>query len=411
MAFKRKKKIGRPKITRGRSNMVNTDYMGSDVYYHSLNPRLTWHVKGADRSPWPKTVIGRRSSVCIMILIVLILCVCWWLIAGCLFYVRSDFVKHENKKKNGFKKMNFKVCEESFQDNRSYIQDKRREDWNDLPMIYFSTSTYPWADQMPKLLKLGYTLQHVPRLHWMVTDFNPTCNEYLSALLQKFHIPFTHLSNRLPDVFYNAKFEPQGFEDKEAGIKWLRTRNITTGILYFGNDDNTYDLKLFQEIRSTSLVSMFPVVLTNQNGISGPLVREGKIVGFLTPREDGRRWPVDMAGYALNLSYMPKYLNAGNMPDYEEEDYLLRCLPLYMDVIEPKGNNCTEILAWHTRVRRHRDSFLIRFDYEYLDNRSNLGSLFKSLYQMGIVELSNHERKQIMVGQNGEPIPLSYLLA
>uniref|UniRef100_A0A1A9ULU4 Galactosylgalactosylxylosylprotein 3-beta-glucuronosyltransferase n=1 Tax=Glossina austeni TaxID=7395 RepID=A0A1A9ULU4_GLOAU len=413
MAFKRKKKYGRPKIIGRRCNVVNMDCMDNHIYYHALNPRLTWHSKRLDRSPWLKTEMGRRSLVGIMILIAMILCVSWWIIAGFLSDGRSDFVKHYAKKKNGFKKIDFKVCEENFQDKRSYIEDKRQEDWNDLPIIYFITSTYPWREQMPKLLKLGYTLQHVPRLHWIVTDFYPTCNQYLSAFLYKFHIPFTHLSNHLLDGVYEDfdKFEPQGFEEKEAGIEWLRTHNITSGILYFGNDDNAYDLKLFQEIRSTRLVSMFPVGRTmDANGISGPLVREGKIVGFLTPRENGRRWPVDMAGFALNLSYMPKYLNAGTMPDYEEEDYLLRCLALNMDVIEPKGNNCTEILAWRTRSRRHRDSLFIRSDYEYLDNRTNLGSLFKSLHEMGIVELSDHKGIQIMVGENGEASPLSHLL-
>uniref|UniRef100_A0A1B0ABJ1 Galactosylgalactosylxylosylprotein 3-beta-glucuronosyltransferase n=1 Tax=Glossina pallidipes TaxID=7398 RepID=A0A1B0ABJ1_GLOPL len=402
MAFKRKKKFRRSKIIGRRRNVVNMDYMNHDIYYHSLNPRLRWHGKRLDRSPWPKTVLRRRF---IIILIVLVLCVSWRIIGG-----RSDFVKHYVKKRNGIKKLDFNVCEENFEDKRSYIQNKRQEDWNDLPMIYFITSTYPWREQMPKLLKLGYTLQHVPRLHWIVTDLYPTCNQYLSAFLHKFHMPFTHLSNRLLDGFYEDKFEPQGFEEKEAGIEWLRTRNITSGILYFGNDDNTYDLKLFQEIRSTRVVSMFPVGLTDANGISGPLVREGKIIGFLTPRENGRRWPVDMAGFALNLSYMPKYLNAGTMPDYEEEDYLLRCLALNMDIIEPKGNNCTEILAWRTRTRSHRDSLFIRSDYEYLDNRTNLGSLFKSLYEMGIVELSDRKGIQIMVGSNGEARPLSHVL-
>lgn len=410
MASKRKKQFGRSKIIGRRCNVVNTDCMDNDIYYHSLNPRLTWHGKRLDRSPWPKTAVGRRSFVGIMILIALILCVSWWIIAGFLFDDRSDYVKHYVKKKNGIKKLNFQVCEENFQDKRSYIQDKRREDWNDLPIIYFITSTYPWRERTPKLLKLGYTLQHVPRLHWIVTDLYPNCNQHLSAFLHKFHIPFTHLSNHLVDGFYEGKFEPQGFEEKEAGIQWLRTRNITLGILYFGNDDNTYDLKLFQEIRSTRHVSMFPVGLTDANGISGPLVREGKIVGFLTPRENGRRWPVDMAGFALNLSYMPKYLNAGTMPDYEEEDYLLRCLALNMDIIEPKGNNCTEILAWRTRTRRDSDSLFIRSDYAYLDNRTNLGSLFKSLYEMGIVELSDHKGIQMMIGQNGKARPLSHVL-
>ena len=38
------------------------------------------------------------------------------------------------------------------------------------------------------------------------------------------------------------------------------------GILYFADDDNTYDLKLFEEIRKTQNVSMFPVGFIGNTG-------------------------------------------------------------------------------------------------------------------------------------------------
>lgn len=78
----------------------------------------------------------------------------------------------------------------------------------------------------------------------------------------------------MPERFRNAKSKPRGVANRRAAMQWLRQRNITTGILYFGDDDNTYDLKLFHEIRDTKIVSMFPVGLIANYGISGPVVRK-----------------------------------------------------------------------------------------------------------------------------------------
>lgn len=46
------------------------------------------------------------------------------------------------------------------------------------------------------------------------------------------------------------------------------------GVVYFADDDNTYSLELFDEIRKTKMISMFPVGLIRPAGISGPLLNE-----------------------------------------------------------------------------------------------------------------------------------------
>ena len=47
----------------------------------------------------------------------------------------------------------------------------------------------------------------------------------------------------------------------ERGLKWIyeESRGDASGVIYFADDDNTYDLKLFDEIRNTKKVSVFPV--------------------------------------------------------------------------------------------------------------------------------------------------------
>lgn len=47
---------------------------------------------------------------------------------------------------------------------------------------------------------------------------------------------------------------------------------VFLGVLYFGDDDNTYDLRLFDEIRDTQNISMFPVGLVGDYAVSAPVV-------------------------------------------------------------------------------------------------------------------------------------------
>ncbi|KAL9926256.1 glucuronyltransferase S [Glossina fuscipes fuscipes] len=370
----------------------------------------------ASRLLWPKTVFGRRIFVVIMILVTLFLYVAWCIVDDCVLdlshgFGTMDMLKRYTQDDIGLNEQLKFVCEENFQDTRLYMQDKRQEDWKNLSMIYFVTPTYPRKEQIPELLRLGYTLQHIPRLHWIVANDYNSCNPYLNTFLYRFHIPFTHLSSPMPSQFNNAKAKPRGVSNRRAAMEWLRSRNITSGILYFGDDDNTYDLKLFQEIRDTKRVSMFPVGLIANYGISGPVVRKGKVVGFLDSWVAGRRWPVDMAGFAVNLAYMTEHPNASMpfVPGYEE-DYFLRSLALRLDMIEPKGNNCTEILVWHTQTKNHEPT-TVQISHDYLDNRSNLGLLFESLSNMGVAKASDRGGAKAIISKNGKSKPLSYFLS
>ncbi|XP_054742985.1 galactosylgalactosylxylosylprotein 3-beta-glucuronosyltransferase S [Anastrepha obliqua] len=302
------------------------------------------------------------------------------------------------------------VCSEVFTDNRVYIQNRPLGDYESLPIIYFVTPTYPRREQVPELLRLAYTLLHVPRIHWILANDHDECNGYLDGLLIELGLPFTHLASPMPEFYRRKKPLPRGVANRRAAIHWLRQRSITNGILYFGDDDNTYDLKLFSEIRSTQRVSMFPVGLIEEYSVSGPVVRSGKVVGFLDSWVAERRWPVDMAGFATNLAYMAEHPNASMpyKPGYEE-DLFLRSIRLELSVIEPKARNCTEILVWHTQTKS-RERSTLRINSKYLDNRSNLGSLMKSLEVMGVANVSDNEGQNAVISRNGKTKPISYFL-
>jgi hypothetical protein len=98
--------------------------------------------------------------------------------------------------------------------------------------------------------------------------------------------------------------------------------------LYFADDDNAYDADIFEEVRRTRSVSMFPVGLLRPTGVRAPLVdAKGKVVGFFGEQRPRRMFPVDMAGFAVALKLLHDNPD-GNMPyrATHEEDGFLRSL-------------------------------------------------------------------------------------
>jgi hypothetical protein len=56
------------------------------------------------------------------------------------------------------------------------------------------------------------------------------------------------------------------------------------GVVYFADDDNTYSLELFHEIRTTARVSVFPVGLVGGVMVEKPKVLNGRVIGWeVTP--------------------------------------------------------------------------------------------------------------------------------
>lgn len=103
-----------------------------------------------------------------------------------------------------------------------------------------------------------------------------------------------------------------------------------------------------------------------------------------------------MAGFAVNLEYMGLSPNV-TMPykaGYEEDDFL-KSIGLKMQDIEPKANNCTEILVWHTQTKNNKPP-KIRISSGILrNNQVNLGVLLKKLETMGVSHISQSEGKYL----------------
>lgn len=61
---------------------------------------------------------------------------------------------------------------------------------------------------------------------------------------------------RTPKTLRRSRKQPRwsksrGVEQRNLGLEWIRTHvnpNKTKGVVYFADDDNTYDVRLFEEV-------------------------------------------------------------------------------------------------------------------------------------------------------------------
>jgi beta-1,3-glucuronyltransferase len=177
----------------------------------------------------------------------------------------------------------------------------------------------------------------------------------VSELLNRSHIPYVHLLGPRPPNHLD-RGSGRGVSNRLKALECLRETYANTsqeGVIYFADDDNTYDIRLFEEIRNTKMVSMFPVGLIARFGLSSPILnnKTAKIIGFHDAFKGSRKYAVDMAGFAVNLQFFLSKPNA-TMPYKEghEEDDFIKSLDVQFSDIEPKANNCTQVCIQYTLI-------------------------------------------------------------
>ncbi|XP_064080585.1 galactosylgalactosylxylosylprotein 3-beta-glucuronosyltransferase S-like [Macrobrachium nipponense] len=172
-------------------------------------------------------------------------------------------------------------------------------------MIYVITPTYPRVNQIPEMTRLAQTLMLVPDVHWIVAEDNVEENIQLVEYLISTGLPYTYLKSPMPRQMNRWKMPPVGVSGRRAGLAWIRA-NVKTGVVYFADDDNTYDYRIFEEIRSTQAVSMFPAGFVTRLQLSTPILKNGKFAGWYDGWIADRKYPVDMATFAFSIELLLK---------------------------------------------------------------------------------------------------------
>ncbi|OTF83125.1 galactosylgalactosylxylosylprotein 3-beta-glucuronosyltransferase, partial [Euroglyphus maynei] len=219
--------------------------------------------------------------------------------------------------------------------------------------------------QEAELTRLSHTLLLVHNLHWIIVEDSDRKTPLVQQFLQRIsrmkiydNFEYTHLNVETPKTFKTNHrdpnwLKPRGVWQRNEALRWLRENTTEKGIVYFGDDDNTYDLRLFQEMRNTRKVSVFPVGLVGGLMVEKPLIENGKVIGFNSIWKPKRKFPIDMSGFAINSQLIIDKNDAyfsPHVPRGYQETHLLTQLIQSIDELEPKADSCTKVFVWHTRT-------------------------------------------------------------
>ncbi|XP_076042816.1 galactosylgalactosylxylosylprotein 3-beta-glucuronosyltransferase S-like isoform X2 [Oratosquilla oratoria] len=273
-----------------------------------------------------------------------------------------------------------KIC--TFSLERETIYGPAEEE--SLPIIYVVTPTYKRPEMVAELTRLGQSLLLVPRIHWIIAEDNRECSPVISNLLTRFGLPYTHLVSPMPEIYRKERYIPRGVSNRRAALQWIKENGVNHAVVYFLDDDNAIDIRLFEEMRTTKKVSMWPVGLIGDYSVSSPVVdKMDNVVGFYDGWPADRKFQVDMAGFAVNVGYMKKQPKV-TMPYIagHEEDGFLKSLNIRYEDVEVLASGCTEVMVWHTRTTKNPTRSL-RLDKHQHDN---IKRLTDNMRQMGMIK-------------------------
>ena len=144
-----------------------------------------------------------------------------------------------------------------------------------IATIYLITPTYVRTTQKVDLTSLCYTFMHVPNLVWIVVEDAEQRTALVANLLSRCDLQYVHLNvstSRKRGVEQSSVTTPRnissrgveqsnvttprrylskGVEQRNVGLLWLRKHcafDSCNGVVYFADDDNTYDLRLFEMV-------------------------------------------------------------------------------------------------------------------------------------------------------------------
>ncbi|XP_002732350.1 galactosylgalactosylxylosylprotein 3-beta-glucuronosyltransferase 1-like [Saccoglossus kowalevskii] len=221
---------------------------------------------------------------------------------------------------------------------------------SELPYIYVITPTYARSVQKAELTRIANTFSHIKNLHWIVVEDSDERTNLTTHFLFHCGINYTHLHIR------SIEHKRRGVEQRNIGLAWLRHNrepNVSRGVVYFADDDNTYSIEIFEEMRYTKKVSIWPVGLTFEARYETPIIGpDNKVKSWHAWHSTERKFATDMAGFAINLNLLlnnPHVWFDNTTRDGFLESSLLSQL-VELNDLEPKADNCTKVLVWHTKT-------------------------------------------------------------
>ena len=127
----------------------------------------------------------------------------------------------------------------------------------EFPTIYAITPTYTRLTQKADLTRLSQTFLHIPKFRWIVVEDSNEKTGLVARFLSNCGVTYTHLATKTRQNLQRKGDDPRwlkarGVDQRNLGLQWVREHYDKTrqrGVVYFADDDNTYDVQIFKQVR------------------------------------------------------------------------------------------------------------------------------------------------------------------
>ncbi|KAI1720159.1 glycosyltransferase family 43 domain-containing protein [Ditylenchus destructor] len=225
---------------------------------------------------------------------------------------------------------------------------------NNDTIIIIITPTHKRPERFADMTRFSQTLMHIKGIHWVVIEDGNHTVPAVERILQRSKIPYTY--------FYTTTmpgFPKRGWTHRNMGLEYIRkhyrdyNRNA---VVYFADDDNSYDIRLFDKyIKNVKTIGVWAVGLAGAALVEAPHVENGQITKWDVVYAPMRRFATDMAGFAVNLNLILNTnatFHSGCVKVSPESCFLAQ-FGIPKEKVEPFGYNDDpkEVLVWHTKTR------------------------------------------------------------
>ncbi|RAL52924.1 hypothetical protein DM860_007692 [Cuscuta australis] len=173
-------------------------------------------------------------------------------------------------------------------------------------LLIVVTSTEPRPFQAYYINHIAHTLKRVPPpLLWIVVEMNSQ-SLGTADMLRRSGVMYRHLVCSDKNV---TEVKERRVHMRNTALSHIETHRLD-GIVYFADDDKTYSLELFEEMREIRRFGAWPVPRMAANNrhvlLEGPVCKGAKVLGWHTNdvRKRIRRFHVEVSGFAFNSTIL-----------------------------------------------------------------------------------------------------------
>uniref|UniRef100_A0A1I7ZFJ9 Galactosylgalactosylxylosylprotein 3-beta-glucuronosyltransferase n=1 Tax=Steinernema glaseri TaxID=37863 RepID=A0A1I7ZFJ9_9BILA len=221
--------------------------------------------------------------------------------------------------------------------------------------IIVVTPTHKRPERLADMTRFSQTLAHIKNLHWIVIEDGTSKVEAVERILIRSGLPYTYFT-----ATTEQGFPKRGWTHRNVALRYIRKnyRDYRRGaVIYFADDDNSYDIRLFNDyIRNVKKIGIWAVGLVGSALVEAPHVSNGTITSWDVVYAPKRAFATDMAGFAINIDLVLQFPNAEfNRACTKKvpESCFLEQFNITKEGCEAFGydDDPKDILVWHTKTK------------------------------------------------------------